>query len=165
MRILLLLAFLAGAPTVAHAGDNSRDASKHFQRGVDLKVPPAPIAAVRAAMNGGPSKDATPQKPGKNFVTGWIVTGVLLAAVVAVGTTTLVEQSKLGSMRNSFPANRADLDRQSSLTTGLAISSDVLGAATLAAAGVATYLTIKYERGKHVNVGLTARGVSVGGTF
>ena len=132
---------------------------------VDMKVPPAPIAAVRAAMNGDATHDAAPSRPGKSFVTGWIITGVLVAATVAMGTATLVEQSKLSTMRDTFPATKADLDRQSSLTTGLAISSDVLGVASLAAAGVATYLTIKYERGKRVNVGMTARGISVGGTF
>jgi len=131
---------------------------------LDLKAPSAPIAAVRAAMNGS-SKDTTPQKPGRSYVPAWIVTGVLVAALVGVGSATLVEQSHLASMRNSFPANKADLDHLSSVTTGLAISSDVLGVAALAAAGVSTYLTIKYERGKHVNVGLSARGVQVGGTF
>ena len=90
---------------------------------------------------------------------------MLVAATVAVGTTTLVENSRLATMRNTFPANKPDLYYQASLTTGLAITSDVLGVAALAAAGVSTYLTIKYERGKHVNVGLTARGVQVGGTF
>jgi hypothetical protein len=82
-----------------------------------------------------------------------------------MGSASLVEQSKLASMRNSFPANKSDLDHQATLTQGLAITSDILGAASLAAVGVSTYLTIKYERGKHVKVGLTARGVQVGGTF
>jgi hypothetical protein len=131
---------------------------------LDMKVPPPPIAAVRAAMHDS-ARDSTPSRPGKSFVTGWIVTGVLVAATIAVGTTTLVENSRLASMRNSFPVSKPALDHQASLTTGLAITSDVLGAAALAAAGVSTYLTIKYERGKRLNLGLTARGVQVGGTF
>jgi hypothetical protein len=90
---------------------------------------------------------------------------VLVAGTIAMGSAALVEQNKLASMRNTFPANKSDLDRQSTLTTGLAITADVLGAASIAAVGVSTYLTIKYERTKHVNVGMTARGVSVGGTF
>ena len=133
---------------------------------VDLKVPPAPIAAVRAAMNGGPSQGRdgaerrarTSSPAGSSPACSW-------PRSWPWGRPRSSSSRSSASMRNSFPANSADLDRQSSLTTGLAISSDVLGAATLAAAGVATYLTIKYERGKHVNVGLTARGVSVGGTF
>ncbi len=131
---------------------------------LEMKVPAPPPAAIRAAMHDA-GRDSTPARPGKSFITGWIVTGVLVAATVALGTTTLVENSRLASMRNSFPASKPELDHQSSLTTGLAISADVLGVAALAAAGVSTYLTIKYERGKHVNIGLTARGVQVGGTF
>jgi len=133
---------------------------------VELKVPPAPIAAVRSAMAAGnASHDAAPSVPGKGWMTGWIVSGVLVAATVAMGTTTLVEQSRLAAMRNSFPASKADIDRQANLTTGLAITSDILGAASIAAIGVSTYLTIKYERGKHLKLGMTARGIQVGGTF
>ncbi|HEX8953031.1 MAG TPA: hypothetical protein VF945_14350 [Polyangia bacterium] len=131
---------------------------------VELKVPAPPIAALRAATSG-PAHDATPAVPGKGWVTGWIVSGVLVAATVAMGTATLVEDSRLSSMRASFPVAKADLDRQATLTTGLAITSDILGAASIAAVGVATYLTIKYERGKRLKVGMTARGIQVGGTF
>ena len=131
---------------------------------VDLRAPAMPIAAVRAAMNG-PTHDAKPSQPGKNFVTGWIVSGVLVAGTIAMGATTIVEQNKLATMRGTFPANKDDLDHQATLTTGLAITSDILGAASIAAVGVSTYLTIKYERTKHVKIGMTARGVQVGGTF
>ena len=60
---------------------------------------------------------------------------------------------------------KSDLDRQTALTTGLAITSDVLGVASVVAVGVSTYLTIKYERGKRLKLGMSARGVQVGGTF
>ena len=79
---------------------------------IDIKVPPPPIAAVRAAMNG-PAHDAPPATPGKGWLTGWIVAGVLVAATVALGATTLVEQSRLTAMRNSYPAKQGDLVRQS----------------------------------------------------
>jgi hypothetical protein len=134
---------------------------------VDLRAPAPPIAAVRAAMAAA-NHDAKPEKPGKSYITGWIVSGVLVAGTIAMGATTVVEQNKLASMRNTFPANKSDIDHQGSLTTGLAITSDILGAASIAAVGVSTYLTIKYERGeraKRLNVGLSARGVQVGGTF
>ncbi len=131
---------------------------------VELKVPPAQTATVHTALTT-PPKDTAPSVPGKGWVTGWIASGVLVAATIALGTTTLVEESKLTSMRNSFPAVKADIDRQAALTTGLAITSDILGAASIAAVGVSTYLTIKYERGKRLKLGLTARGIQVGGTF
>ncbi|MCA1663079.1 MAG: hypothetical protein LC659_02190 [Myxococcales bacterium] len=93
---------------------------------------------------------------------------MLVAATIAMGTTTLVEESRLNALRNSYPAAKADIDAKASLTTGLSITSDILGAASIAAVGVSTYLTIKYERGeraKRLNVGLSTRGVQVGGTF
>jgi tetratricopeptide (TPR) repeat protein len=131
---------------------------------VELHPPPPPIAAVRAAMNP-PTRDTRPAQPGKGYIIGWIVSGVLVAGTVAMGTTTLVEQNKLSSLRNTYPANKSDIDRQASLTTALAISSDVLGAGSIAAVGVSTYLTVKYERAKRVRVGVSAGGVQVAGTF
>lgn len=133
---------------------------------LELKVPPAPAAAVRSAMAAASApKETKPAVPGQGWTTGWIISGVLVAATVAMGVTTLVEQSKLTSMRNSFPVTKSDLDRQANLTTGLAITSDILGAASIAAIGVATFLTVKYERGKRLKLGMTARGIQVGGTF
>jgi hypothetical protein len=128
--------------------------------------PPAPApAAVRAAMNLA-AHESKPAQPGKGYVTGWIVSGVLVAATAALGATTLVEQSKLGQLRNTFPVTKSEIDRQTALTTGLAITSDVLGAAAIVAAGVSTYLTVKHERSKqHLRVGLSGAGVQVGGVF
>jgi PEGA domain len=153
---------------VACAGPRSTEKRIEVAGGETLKVelrPAAsPINAVKMAMNGTPHADK-PANPGKAFVTGWIVTGVLVAGTVALGTTTLVEQSKLNSMRAAYPANPNDVSKQQALTTGLAITSDVLGVGSLVAAGVSTYLTIKYEKTKRLHVGLTAQSVSVGGTF
>jgi len=133
---------------------------------LELKVPqPATIAAVRAAMPGAVPEKAPPLPPGHGYVTAWIVSGVLVAATVDMGTATLVEQHNLEAMRASYPVQKSTLDHYQGLTTGLAITSDILGAASLAAVGVATYLTVKHERGKRLHVGVTARGLSVGGTF
>jgi hypothetical protein len=108
-----------------------------------------------------------PLPPSKSYVTAWIATGVLVGGVVALGTTTLVEQSKLNAMRGSYPVAASDLNHQQSLTTGLAIASDVIGVGALVSAGVATYLTIKHAKsergGKRFTVG--AAGNGVGGTF
>jgi hypothetical protein len=132
---------------------------------VELKVPAPAIAAVRAAMPGAMPEKAPPPPPGHGYVTAWIVSGVLVASTIALGTSTLVEQHNLETVRASYPVQKGTLDHYQALTTGLAITSDILGAASLAAVGVATYLTVKHERGKHLHVGVTARGLSVGGTF
>jgi hypothetical protein len=152
--------------TVTCAGARSANKRLEVAAGetlrLELHVPP-PIAALRAAN--GPARDAPPAQPGKGWITGWIVSGVLVAGTIALGAATLVEQSRLASMRSSFPVTRPDLDRQQALTTGLAITSDILGVASIAAVGVSTFLTIKYERARHLKVGMTARGVQLAGTF
>jgi hypothetical protein len=51
---------------------------------------------------------------------------------------------------------KPDLDRQASLTGGLAIASDALGAAALVGAGISTWLTIKYDRERKVGLRLSA---------
>lgn len=157
-----------GAHTLGLHCPGPRVASKRVELagGETLRVElhaPAPSPAVAAAAAA--AREAKPQSPTRAFVTGWIVTGALVAATVALGTTTLVEQSKLNTMRASYPANPNDVNRQQSLTTGLAVTSDVLGVASLVAAGVSTFLTVKYERNKRLHLGLTARSVSVAGTF
>jgi len=132
---------------------------------LQLSVPAATAAAVRAAMPGAMPEKAPPPPPGHGYVTAWIISGVLVAATVAMGSATLVEQHNLEAMRNSYPVQKSTLDHYQGLTTGLAITSDVLGAASLAAVGVATYLTVRHEQGKKLHIGVTARGLSVGGTF
>jgi hypothetical protein len=135
---------------------------------LELRVPPAggTIAAVRAAMPGAtPDEKAPPPPPGHGYTTAWIVSGVLVAATIAMGSATLVEQHNLENARASYPVQKSTLDHYQGLTTGLAIASDVLGAASLAAVGVATYLTVKHERAKKLHIGVTARGLSVSGTF
>jgi hypothetical protein len=136
---------------------------------VELHPPAPPIAAVRAAMNG-PVRDRKPSAPSKGYITSWIVTGVLVAGAVGLGTASLVEQSKLSTMRDTYPTTKDALDAQTRLASSLAISTDVLGAASLVAIGVSTYLTIKYQRdtreyNKRVRVAAEPRGVQVGFNF
>ena len=117
--------------------------------GVELKVPPAPIARdvrratrrrrrrtrrrrsrARASSPAGSSPACSSPRPWR----------------VGTHDARRGEQAR-GDAQQLPRVERRDLDRQASLTTGLAIASDVLGAASIAAVGVSTYLTIKYERG------------------
>jgi hypothetical protein len=136
---------------------------------VELHPPAPPIAAVRAAMNGTP-RERKPSVPSKAFIPSWVVTGVLVAGTIGLGAASLVEQSRLSTMRDTYPTTRDALNAQTSLTSGLAISTDVLGAASLVAIGVSTYLTIKYQRdvkehNKRVRAEAAPRGVQVGFNF
>jgi hypothetical protein len=136
---------------------------------VELHPPAPPIAAVRAAMNT-TVRDRKPTAPSKAYIASWVVTGVLVAGAIGTGSAALVEQHRLSSMREHFPTTKDALDAQTSLTSGLAISTDVLGAVSLVAIGVSTYLTIKYQRdtreyNKRVRVGAEPRGMQVGFNF
>jgi hypothetical protein len=149
-----------------------RTASKRVEVAAGETVPlelrptaPLPAAIARTMTTPHESK---PSEPGKGYLTGWIVTAVLVGSTIALGSTTLVEQSKFAALKNTYPVAKSDLDKQSALTTGLAISSDVLGAASIVVAGVSTYLTVKhyrYEHNKGLRVGVGPSSVSVAGTF
>lgn len=110
---------------------------------VVLKLPPPPVATVRVAPVPVETK-APPSRRG--FTAAWTLTGLLFAATVGIGSAALVEQSRLTTLKGTFPVTRATLDQQASLTTNLAITADVLGVVTLAGAALSTYLTIKYGR-------------------
>jgi hypothetical protein len=134
---------------------------------LELKVSAPAPAALRASLSSpAPKKILPPTKT--NFITGWVVTGVALLGTIGVGSAALVEQSQLEAMKRSFPVTRAALDRQSALTMGLAITADVLGAATLAAAATSTWLTIKYSKEtqpKKLRIGAAPGAVMVSGRF
>ena len=131
---------------------------------VELRPPAPPSVALRPSSTA-PAREARPPSPTRAFVAGWIATGLLAAGTLALGSAALVEDRKLASLRGTFPVAKSDLDRQSALTTGLAVTTDILGVAALVAAGVSTYLTVKHQRERKLQVGLRACGVQVGGTF
>ncbi len=110
-----------------------------------------------------PGPKAPPTRMGLTI--GWTVTAILAAATIAVGSSALVEQSRLETLKQSYPVTRDALDRQASLNTGLAIASDALGVAALAAAGVSTYLTVKYDRERKVRLSLNGSNVLLVTTF
>jgi hypothetical protein len=98
---------------------------------------------------------------------GWTFSAVLAAATIGVGSATLVEQSKLESMKNTFPTNKAQLDSQGNMTLGLSIASDALAVASLVAIGVSTYFTVKLHKEQHtkLRLGMSGAGMSLAGNF
>jgi hypothetical protein len=81
-------------------------------------------------------------------VASWIVTGLLAAGTVGTGIAALAASSTYDSKRQTpisgSPEDaRADLERQRSLVRGLALTTDLLGAATLVGAGVSLYFTLR----------------------
>ncbi|HZS40237.1 MAG TPA: hypothetical protein VFF06_25575 [Polyangia bacterium] len=90
---------------------------------------------------------------------------LLSAATLAFGVSALVEAERLGTLKQSFPVARGTLDSQANLTTGLSITTDALGIATVAAVGVATYYTVKYNRDRKLRLSFTGAGAMLSATF
>jgi hypothetical protein len=132
---------------------------------VELHPPPPPIAAVRAAMAASAGDGSAPAPTTRPFMMAWTATGLLLMGTAAVGTAALVEQGRLNALRSTYPVTERQLDRQSSLVSGLSLSTDIIGAATAATAAIASWLTVKYHRERRVHGPVHARGMSLGGTF
>jgi hypothetical protein len=131
---------------------------------LDLKVPPPTVAAVRMAATPAPKVDQGPTKTG--MALGWTMSAILVAATIGTGAATLVEQNRLNDLKASYPVQRDQLDREAQLTTGLAISSDVIGVAALVAIGASTWVTVKYLKSqKKVRLGFTGDRVLLNATF
>jgi PEGA domain len=124
---------------------------------VELKVPPPLVA--RVASPSAAKVEGPPSKAG--MAAGWTTTGLLLVGTVAVGSSALVQESHLQSLRNSYPTTRAALDKQANLVQSLSIAADVIGAATLVAAAVSTWATVKYRKeGSRRRVAWSPTGVT-----
>ncbi len=110
---------------------------------VEIKVPPPTVARVTAGVKPPPVDSRPTRSP---LLGGWAVTGLLAAGTIAVGSATLVEESRLNRLKSSYPVTRPTLDHQASLVSGLSVAADVIGAGALVAAAVSTWLTVKYKR-------------------
>jgi hypothetical protein len=109
---------------------------------VEIRIPAPLVARVAAPTAKAP--EGPPSRAG--LIAGWTTTSLFIAGTIAVGASTLVQQSRLDSMKDTFPVERSTLDKQASLVNGLAISADVIGACALVAAGVSTWVTVKYRK-------------------
>jgi hypothetical protein len=123
---------------------------------VEIKVP-APMATRSAQV--AKHIEGPPSKVG--WIAGWTVTGLLVVGTVAVGSSTLVAADRLAQLKDSYPVQRATLDRQATLVNGLSIASDVIGACALVSAALSTWATVKYKReASPKRFAFTANGVS-----
>jgi hypothetical protein len=132
---------------------------------VELRLPAPAVASVRAPT---PPVETRRRVSKTGLVLAWTMSGLLSAATIGVGTATLVEQSRLTTLRQTYPTTREALDHQSGLVTALAIASDALGVASAVAIGVSTYFTIKYgkeDKEQKVRLSWTGSGVSLRASF
>ncbi|MBX3188497.1 MAG: PEGA domain-containing protein [Labilithrix sp.] len=95
-------------------------------------------------------------------ITGWIVTGVLLAGTVGTGIAAISASSTYDTKRTTPIAGspqeaQADLSRQRNLVGALAVTTDVLAISTIVAAGVSLYFTLRGKPEARVGPRVSAR--------
>ncbi len=118
---------------------------------------PRPDILVTTTTNGLPG----------SAVAGWVVTGILTAGTIGVGLAANAAASKYDTDRTTAiggsPSDaRAELERQRSLVSGLALTTDVLAVTTLIAGGISLYLSLRERpRPDAVRVRPAAAGAAI----
>ena len=97
---------------------------------------------------------------------GWVATGTLAAATAVVGIVAIDSSNQLSAARAVFPGDAARIDELASRTTVLGTTADVLGVATVVAAGLSLYWTVARPspRGE-MKAGLGMSGIRFTGSF
>jgi hypothetical protein len=96
---------------------------------------------------------------------GWITTGVLGAATLTTGLLALNSASKLKDAREKLDPNETDLANRQDNVKALEITTDILGVATIAAAGLSLYWTITNGSSSNTKVGFGPGRLSLVRTF
>lgn len=147
------------------AGETVKVAISLVERGLR----PGAAVAVRAmpgARASSASEREAKQSPSRALMTvGWVTTGVLAVGTITFGALAFGASRSLKDARASYPVTHDDLTAKGSRVTTLSTVADVLGAATIVAAGVSVYLTLAPSASPDVKVGFGNRGVSVQGSF
>jgi len=124
----------------------------------DAKAKPAPTATSTTPA-------APPSRPVSTGAwIGWGVTGVLAAGTVITGVLALQSSKDLADERETPNVGSGALNDASSKTSALALTTDILGAATIVAGGVSLYFTLK-KPSNAVQVGVGPAAVVVLGRF
>ena len=100
----------------------------------------------------------------------WGITGGLGIATGVFAIVTVSSESSLEDLRESGPADPAELDSASTETTAFAAITDALLVGTVIAAGISIYLTIDAvneadQSGPSTGVRLSPNGIRLEGTF
>lgn len=116
-----------------------------------------------ASVSAAPPEATASGLPG-TVVASWIVTGVLTAGAVGTGIAALSAASTYDTKRTSPVAGsaeeaRSDLERQRSLVSGLALTTDILVGLAVAGAGVSLYLTLR-ERPRPTTPAVRVQGTA-----
>jgi tetratricopeptide (TPR) repeat protein len=126
---------------------------------VALKVGPAPAAAVSAAAVSNLSAPVDPfsrRTSRRTVITSWAITAGLLGATAAVYTAAILQSNKVDDLRRSYPVTADAFDDKLRVASRLALTGDILAVATVAAAGLSTYLSLTSREEPALQVGLLA---------
>ena len=119
---------------------------------VELKFELGPIAPPPdptpppAATTAAPPPALPPPPPPENklpMYAAWGATGLLAVGTIVAAIVTRGQENDLEKQRDEVPVSRNDLEDARGRVRTFALVTDVLGVATLAAGGVATYLTLR----------------------
>jgi hypothetical protein len=111
-----------------------------------LPTPSDQATPPPAATTAAPPPPPPPPPPAENklpLYAAWGATGLFAVGTVVAAFVTRSEESSLDRKRGEVPVSREDLEHTRSHVRAAALVTDVLGVATLAAGGVATYLTLR----------------------
>ncbi len=100
------------------------------------------LAPVSAPSPVSPDKSAAPAPSSTPFYIGLIATGVLAAGTATTGLLSLSAKSDLDSELDQIPGSEDAIASARSKTETLGLVTDVLGVATIVAAGVTLYLAL-----------------------
>ncbi|WP_224370405.1 PEGA domain-containing protein [Hyalangium versicolor] len=164
-----ITATLPGQPPVSRAIDVAGTDSVNVALAFGApKETPAPVAtAPREQAPVGVTEKAQPR--GIPWV-AWGTTGALAVATGVTGVMALGAQSDLKKKRDTFGVSKEELADASQKTKRFGLMTDVLGGATLVAAGISTYLTLTRNPSEpaettSLHLGVGPGSVGVAGTF
>jgi hypothetical protein len=98
-------------------------------------------------------------------VAAWVITGALAVGTAVAGGLAIYSEGRLNDARNTFPGDKGEIDGRASTTRALAVTADVLGAATIVAAGLSMYWTFWSSPSSEGRAAIGPRGVVFSGSF
>jgi hypothetical protein len=127
----------------AQRADKTIDVMSGESPSVELSLPTAQAQVANAARGDEPSKKSDSDGPGALWVP-WTLAGAFGAAAVVTGVVAVGARNDAETARATFGAPQSDIDTPNKKATTFAAVTDVMLGATVIAAGIGTYFTIRW---------------------
>jgi tetratricopeptide (TPR) repeat protein len=132
---------------------------------VDLKVSSSSSALPSGSGSLPMAADSSSRTTRRGATVAWAITAVMAAATLGIYAGAVVESRQLDTLRNRYPITPEELDHKKTLTSRLALTGDILAAATVAVAGFSTYLSLSSRETRNPRIALAWGGLVVNGSF